>query len=71
MVVCLCLIIIACGTINLIPLKLNEFYPFKDEPTNNLDIESIDALADAINRFEGGMRLDIYLYMPFFHSIFS
>ncbi|KAI0228061.1 ATP-binding cassette sub-family F member 1 [Lamellibrachia satsuma] len=26
-----------------------------DEPTNNLDIESIDALAEAINAFEGGV----------------
>lgn len=26
-----------------------------DEPTNNLDIESIDALADAINEFKGGV----------------
>jgi len=26
-----------------------------DEPTNNLDIESIDALADAINEFTGGV----------------
>lgn len=26
-----------------------------DEPTNNLDIESIDALSDAINDFEGGV----------------
>lgn len=26
-----------------------------DEPTNNLDIESIDALADAINAFHGGV----------------
>ncbi|XP_077986284.1 ATP-binding cassette sub-family F member 1-like [Glandiceps talaboti] len=26
-----------------------------DEPTNNLDIESIDALADAMNQFEGGV----------------
>lgn len=26
-----------------------------DEPTNNLDIESIDALAEAINKFEGGV----------------
>jgi len=26
-----------------------------DEPTNNLDIESIDALADAINDFSGGV----------------
>lgn len=26
-----------------------------DEPTNNLDIESIDALAEAINDFKGGV----------------
>lgn len=26
----------------------------QDEPTNNLDIESIDALADAINDYKGG-----------------
>lgn len=26
-----------------------------DEPTNNLDIESIDALADAINNYKGGV----------------
>lgn len=26
-----------------------------DEPTNNLDIESIDALAEAINEFQGGV----------------
>merc|ERR1719414_1981810 len=26
-----------------------------DEPTNNLDIESIDALADALNEYEGGV----------------
>ena len=26
-----------------------------DEPTNNLDIESIDALADALSKFEGGV----------------
>ncbi|KAK2567101.1 ATP-binding cassette sub-family F member 1 [Acropora cervicornis] len=28
-----------------------------DEPTNNLDIESIDALAEAINEFTGGVLL--------------
>eukprot|EP00038_Savillea_parva_P006093 m.161625 g.161625 ORF g.161625 m.161625 type:complete len:635 (+) comp12098_c0_seq1:64-1968(+) len=28
-----------------------------DEPTNHLDMESIDGLADAINKFEGGMVL--------------
>ena len=26
-----------------------------DEPTNNLDIESIDALAEALNEYEGGV----------------
>ncbi|KAF0717228.1 ATP-binding cassette sub-family F member 1 isoform X1, partial [Aphis craccivora] len=26
-----------------------------DEPTNNLDIESIDALAEAINDYKGGI----------------
>lgn len=28
-----------------------------DEPTNNLDIETIDALCDAINAFNGGVVL--------------
>jgi len=28
-----------------------------DEPTNNLDLESIDALGDAINEFEGGVLI--------------
>lgn len=27
----------------------------QDEPTNNLDIESIDALAEAINEYKGGV----------------
>ena len=30
-------------------------FSLQDEPTNNLDIESIDALADALNEYEGGM----------------
>ena len=30
------------------------FWGPQDEPTNNLDIESIDALADAINDYKGG-----------------
>ena len=30
---------------------------FLDEPTNNLDIETIDALIDAINEFNGGVVL--------------
>ena len=41
----------------LIPLYDNVygyFPPTQDEPTNNLDIESIDALAEAINEFTGG-----------------
>jgi ATP-binding cassette subfamily F protein 2 len=28
-----------------------------DEPTNHLDMECIDALADAINKFDGGLLL--------------
>jgi len=28
-----------------------------DEPTNHLDMETIDALAGAINEFDGGMML--------------
>ena len=28
-----------------------------DEPTNHLDIEAIDSLAEAINKFEGGLVL--------------
>ena len=48
-------------------------FQFQDEPTNNLDIESIDALADAINQFTGGKRtrlfhfqLDIYFLVSLF-----
>lgn len=33
------------------------FCVFQDEPTNNLDIESIDALADAINDYAGGEKI--------------
>uniref|UniRef100_A0A2K5CZN8 ABC-transporter extension domain-containing protein n=1 Tax=Aotus nancymaae TaxID=37293 RepID=A0A2K5CZN8_AOTNA len=32
---------------------------FLDEPTNHLDIETIDALANFINEFEGGMMLQV------------
>ncbi len=32
----------------------------QDEPTNNLDIESIDALSEAINEYKGGMFFFIY-----------
>lgn len=31
------------------------FYISQDEPTNNLDIESIDALAEAITAYKGGV----------------
>lgn len=34
---------------------------FQDEPTNNLDIESIDALADAINDYKGGIIIYYYI----------
>merc|ERR1712151_1408331 len=30
---------------------------FLDEPTNNLDLSSVEALADAVERFEGGVVL--------------
>lgn len=36
-------------------MNLSKFVLFQDEPTNNLDIESIDALADAINDYKGGV----------------
>lgn len=40
---------------------------FQDEPTNNLDIESIDALADAINDYKGGKKYCItYLFFLMF-----
>lgn len=38
--------------------KLNYYFAHfsnQDEPTNNLDIESIDALAEAINEYNGGV----------------
>ncbi len=34
---------------------------FLDDPTNHLDIESIDALVDAIKRFEGGVVSSLVL----------
>jgi len=30
---------------------------FLDEPTNHLDIESVDALAESLNEFKGGLIL--------------
>jgi ABC-type multidrug transport system ATPase subunit len=38
-----------------------KYIMFQDEPTNNLDIESIDALADAINDYNGGRNLQYTL----------
>ena len=34
---------------------LTQLSSIQDEPTNNLDIESIDALAEAINGYKGGV----------------
>ena len=31
--------------------------PAADEPTNHLDLEAIDGLAEAINRYDGGLVL--------------
>ncbi|OPJ80731.1 hypothetical protein AV530_010103 [Patagioenas fasciata monilis] len=38
-----------------LPETALELDPESDEPTNNLDIESIDALADAINDYRGAV----------------
>ena len=35
---------------------------YQDEPTNNLDIESIDALAEAITEYQGGESLHPWAY---------
>lgn len=37
--------------------KNHLYLSVQDEPTNNLDIESIDALAEAINEFTGGEQV--------------
>lgn len=54
------------------------YYIFQDEPTNNLDIESIDALAEAINEYQGGVvivshdeRLIRYAIYYFLSKLFS
>jgi len=39
--------------------SVSSFFLLQDEPTNNLDIESIDALADAIKDFTGGENCSV------------
>lgn len=46
----------------LLPIR---FKLLQDEPTNNLDIESIDALAEAINDYKGG---ELYYRKKFIDS---
>lgn len=43
---------------------------FQDEPTNNLDIESIDALADAINEYNGGRSL-LHIYLKLLFGVWN
>ena len=38
-------------------------YYTQDEPTNNLDIESIDALADVINDYGGGKSVCLSIHL--------
>lgn len=59
--------------------------PLQDEPTNNLDIESIDALGEAINEYKGGELAQNTSFFPwgpgfsglwlglapFFHALIS
>ena len=46
-------------------MKNKCLFAFVDEPTNHLDMESIDAVAKAIEEFEGGVVIVSYDFRMF------